>query len=241
MGWPAGLKRLGTGGWAGRWCEGGGRHGLCPALPPRRLLAVRTKELRSLRRLAQEVLLQRSDVEAFLVASIQQVGGWAEVLYSGWQAGPVHSCPELTSCHLSIRQVRAELMAQAGSGGAAPSAAATAGSQAALGGSGSSAAAEEGEDPGGEASTAAAAGAGAGLPSYSSSLGSAVDVRELSWPDRERILRLLFSKINRAAAAPAPVPAVPSVARTAALSEVAVEVPLRGLPAATEAGPAGLA
>ncbi|KAI7836961.1 hypothetical protein COHA_009210 [Chlorella ohadii] len=37
----------------------------------RRLLQVRTRELRQVRRLAQQVLLQRSEVEAFLVSSIQ--------------------------------------------------------------------------------------------------------------------------------------------------------------------------
>jgi hypothetical protein len=41
----------------------------------RRLLRLKTRELRLLRRLGQEVLLQRSEVEIFLVASLQQVGG----------------------------------------------------------------------------------------------------------------------------------------------------------------------
>lgn len=245
----------------------------------RRLLAVRSRELRGLRRAAQEVLAQRSDVEAFLVASIQQVGGRRWVW--GWSGGrlagrdglalrhrcEVMCCPCPDSKHAftpALHQVRAELMAQAGSGAggsaAAPSAAATAGSQPALGGSsggsvlpaspqrsasaasasasGAAGDANDAVGQGGEGSAPAGAGSGgsSGLPGgYSSSLGTAVDVRELSWQDRERILRLLFSRINRAAAA------APPVARAAALSEVQVEAPLRGLPAATEAGPAGLA
>lgn len=175
-----------------------------------------------MRRLAQAVLLQRSDVEAFLVSSIQAV--------------------------------RAELAASGAGGAPLPPAQA---SQAALAGGSSSAGGTPSSQPLGSAaswssrgideevvrnaggSPAGDAPAGTILTS-SSSDGSAVDVRELSWQDRERVLRLLFAKVNRAAAQT--VPAVPSVARTQALSEMQAEAPLpplRGL--ATEAGPAGLA
>jgi hypothetical protein len=66
-----------------------------------------------------------------------------------------------------------------------------------------------------------------------------VDIRDLSWEDRERILRLLFAKINKAAQQRS-VP--PPVQHTQPVPEAEVEAPLpplRGL--ATEAGPASLA
>ena len=40
----------------------------------RRLLQLKTRELKHIRRLGQEVLLQRSEVEIFLLSSIHQVG-----------------------------------------------------------------------------------------------------------------------------------------------------------------------
>lgn len=39
----------------------------------RRLIKLKTKELKHVRALAQEVLLQRSDVEVFLLSSLEQV------------------------------------------------------------------------------------------------------------------------------------------------------------------------
>jgi hypothetical protein len=39
----------------------------------RRLIKLKTRELRNVRRLAQEVLLQRSDVETFLLSSLHAV------------------------------------------------------------------------------------------------------------------------------------------------------------------------
>ena len=38
-------------------------------------MKLKTRELKSIRRLAQEVLLQRSDVETFLLSSLHQVRG----------------------------------------------------------------------------------------------------------------------------------------------------------------------
>lgn len=145
--------------------------------------------------LAQEVLLQRSEVEAFLVSSIQQA--------------------------------RAEMAAQAAAGGACspPAAQASAAGQpsAALNWSTgdaveASASGLAGAAPAAECSSRSGGSAGAAAPSCSSgpwvakdaapsasasSMTSApggLDIRELSWQDRERILRLLFAKINRAAA-----------------------------------------
>jgi hypothetical protein len=42
----------------------------------RRLLQLKIRELKQVRRLGQEVLLQRSAVETFLLAALQQVRGW---------------------------------------------------------------------------------------------------------------------------------------------------------------------
>ncbi len=41
----------------------------------RRLVKLKTRELKNVRRLAQEVLLQRSDVETFLLSSLHLVRG----------------------------------------------------------------------------------------------------------------------------------------------------------------------
>lgn len=170
-----------------------------PCLPSclRRLLQVRTRELRTLRRLAQQVLLQRSEVEAFLVSSIQMV--------------------------------RAQLAAEAAArgAGAAVVAAGTGGVCAGLATNGQCAAAKAGQPldqteqssvvgadsnatTEGRATPEAAAGAAQGSPANSDAPGGlsaaataggpAVDIRALSWQDRERVLRLLFAKINKAAA-----------------------------------------
>jgi F0F1-type ATP synthase membrane subunit b/b' len=96
----------------------------------RRLVKLKTRELKNVRRLAQEVLLQRSDVEAFLLSSLHTVRREVE---------------------------RGSLLPQ-------------------------SAGAEKG---------GGTAGMG-GSPGMSGRM----DIKELSWEDRERILRLLFSKIN---------------------------------------------
>ena len=42
----------------------------------RRLVKLKSREVRNIRRLAQEVLMQRSDVETFLLSSLQTVGIW---------------------------------------------------------------------------------------------------------------------------------------------------------------------
>jgi len=98
----------------------------------RRLVKLKTRELKNVRRLAQEVLLQRSDVETFLLSSLHQVRKEME---------------------------RDSLRPGSGGSGAAKAAAGGAG----LGGAGR------------------------------------MDLKDLSWEDRERILRLLFAKINNQA------------------------------------------
>lgn len=191
---------------------------------------MRTKELAKLRRLAQEVLLQRSDVEAFLVSSIHHVR--AELAAGALPASPTaagaaaageapRSVPAAggSDSHPARTESEASSSVESveGEERAAADASCTAGGQAALGGSHALA---------GGASTAL----GAALP---------LDVRQLSWQDRERVLRLLFAKVNRSAAAPK---LPPPVARTQQLSEVQAESTLLlPLPLATEAGPAGLA
>ncbi|KAG2441078.1 hypothetical protein HXX76_003931 [Chlamydomonas incerta] len=92
----------------------------------RRLVKLKTRELKNVRRLAQEVLLQRSDVEAFLLSSL----------------------------HAVRREIERESLW--------PS-----------------------RQPG---DTAAAAGRAV-----------ANDIKDLPWEDRERVLRLLFAKINNQA------------------------------------------
>ncbi|GAB4816705.1 hypothetical protein N2152v2_003751 [Parachlorella kessleri] len=126
----------------------------------RRLLKLRTKELNHVRGLAHEVLLQRTDVESFLLSSIQHV--------------------------------RTEVVARQA-------------------------------DAGAEASKLQLEDAVAAS--------SKADIRELSWEDRERILRQLFVKINNQRKRPvAPQPAAPSPPP---------QEQLQGRP--TAAGPAGLA
>lgn len=95
----------------------------------RRLVALKTRELKNVRRLAQEVLMQRSDVETFLLSSLHQVR----------------------------REIERHQLEKIGPGGSA-------------GGS------RPGSGPPGQAGR--------------------VDIRELPWEDREKILRLLFAKIN---------------------------------------------
>jgi hypothetical protein len=161
---------------------------------------VRTKELRQVRRLAQEVLLQRSDVEAFLVSSIQQVRAEmaAEVAAAGVAAGPAGGGVAAAAAGVLPPQ------AQASDGGAAPEGEVPRAASSSSGGGGSTVSPSKsnlassssssslgmaGEASSGGGALAAAGGGGAGQ----------ADIKQLSWQDRERILRLLFAKINRAA------------------------------------------
>jgi len=96
----------------------------CEAL--RRLVKLKTRELKNVRRLAQEVLLQRSDVETFLLSSLH---------------------------HVRKETEREELLSGRGQKG------------------------------------------GDSLPPLSGRL----DIKDLAWEDRERVLRLLFARINNQA------------------------------------------
>jgi hypothetical protein len=199
----------------------------------RRLLRLRTRELRQLRHLAQEVLLQRSDVEAFLVAGIQQVRGEiaAEAAAAAGAArrlGPHRQAmqPALAASHDGPKMLE-EPGGSMASISLAPSRQGSVASRAVAPSAATSPTAASSKDP----AAAAAATVAGQLPGR-------IDVRELSWEDRERVLRLLFAKINKAAqqsaAPPVPQPQPPS--------PVLVSSPppqLRGL--ATEAGPASLA
>lgn len=115
----------------------------------RRLLRLRTHELARLRQLAQEALLQRSDVEAFLIASIQQVR----------------------------READAEALSGANGGGA-----------------------QGGDSQATRNATKAGASSGEDAATGGRSKGSGVDVSQLSWAERERVLRLLFARVNGHAA-----------------------------------------
>ncbi|GMH39630.1 hypothetical protein BSKO_07528 [Bryopsis sp. KO-2023] len=95
----------------------------------RRLVKLKSRELKNIRRLAQEVLLQRSDVECFLLSSLQTVR----------------------------KEIERESFIEA----------------------------ENRKSP--------------DWPDKESKPGS-VDIKDLSWPDREKILRLLFAKITNQAA-----------------------------------------
>ena len=124
-----------------------------------------------MRGLAQEVLLQRSEVESFLVSSILQVRGEMAAAAAG---GPAEQRQQQQS-QAEQQQQQQQQQQQEGT----PSAG--------LGGESSSAGNAVEQLNGGNSS------------SSSSGPAQQVDIRDLSWGDRERILRLLFSKINQAA------------------------------------------
>lgn len=107
----------------------------------RRLVLLKTRELKNIRRLAQQVLFQRSDVESFLLNSLHAVKKEVE-------RGSLRPGNNNSSNHHTI----------AGGG------------------------------------TVNVGGGGLGAT------GGGLDLKELSWEDRERVLRLLFAKINNQSA-----------------------------------------
>lgn len=173
---------------------------------PCRLLQVRTRELRHVRRLAQQVLLQRSEVEAFLVSSIQLVRAQmaAEAAGAGAAAGAAAGA------------TRVGLAPTAAADGGAGGASGDPLHQPELGGmavTGASAGSNtDSSTPAGSCATCEGAGwtqqgspLSCAAPSPTAAAVAATgtpaaDIRTLSWQDRERVLRLLFAKINRAAA-----------------------------------------
>lgn len=195
----------------------------------RRLLRLRTRELRQLRRLAQEVLLQRSDVEAFLVSSIQHARAEMVKAASGAAGGqPAMAAVGTTAgSPAAARPAAVALLLGSDTADLGRAAAHTAAATAATAGG---LAAEHSRPRAGSvvSQPSAAHPAGAAL--------GAVDIRDLSWDDRERILRFLFAKINKAAQQ---TPAAPAAQPVLEAEAEAPLLPLRGL--ATEAGPASLA
>ncbi|GLC47469.1 hypothetical protein PLESTB_000133900 [Pleodorina starrii] len=107
----------------------------------RRLVKLKTRELKNVRRLAQEVLLQRSDVEAFLLSSLHAVRR------------------EIERESLFPKHQHQQHQHQPGAG----------------------------------------AGDSASASAYAASGRATPDIRDLPWEDRERVLRLLFAKINNQA------------------------------------------
>lgn len=75
----------------------------CDAL--RRLVKLKSRELKSIRRLAHEVLLQRSDVECFLLSSLHQVGDLGLSRICG---SPPCTIRDLAECRLCFLVVRTE-------------------------------------------------------------------------------------------------------------------------------------
>lgn len=109
----------------------------------RRLLKLKTRELNNIRRLAQEVVRQRSDVESFLIDSLSYV-------------------------REQVADERKTSMVQERSSRGLPNI----------------------NSPSGQGSSSGRPGASGG------SAASKLDIRDLSWEDREKVMRLLFSKIN---------------------------------------------
>lgn len=183
----------------------------------RKLVKLKTHELRRVRRLAQDVLLQRSDVETFLVASLHRVKSEmtkSEVLRSdmSWTAkggvsdglAPVVAGPRRPGS-------ASEGAGQEGGSGAGPAAEArAAGGASSSGGFGAEASGSmsRGGDAGSRRSSVSSLGStqqqrgqqpGRGQLTQELSAAASVDISDLGWGDRERVLRLLFAKINNQA------------------------------------------
>jgi len=130
----------------------------------RRLLKLKTRELNNIRRLAQEVVRQRSDVETFLIDSLSFV---REQIYDEQARGERESfrgdeLPPLSGSSGHGNGQRAFITS--GTGGAV-----------------------------GTADTARSS-------REKRLMAGKLDIRDLPWDDREKVLRLLFSKINNASA-----------------------------------------
>mmetsp|Transcript_7946 Transcript_7946/g.21214 ORF Transcript_7946/g.21214 Transcript_7946/m.21214 type:complete len:473 (+) Transcript_7946:53-1471(+) len=136
----------------------------------RRLVKLKTRELKNTRRLAQEVLLQRSDVETFLLSSLHLVrkeverDSMREVIGQGSDKnGGQQGAGSKPSSARQQHQGSSSVFLTEG-GGAATGIKQQPQKQ------------QEGVQPGG-----------------------GMDIRTLPWADRERVLKLLFAKINNAA------------------------------------------
>jgi hypothetical protein len=146
----------------------------------RRLLRLKTRELKTLRRLGQEVLLQRSEVEVFLIAALQQVR--AEL------------ARERAGVHGGAGTAGQEEGADSGGGGSGQLAESGSHEAAAVAEAAAGAATEDG--------TAAGAVGEVGAAQEGHTMGSSpLDIRDLTWEQRERVLWLLFSRISAHAVA----------------------------------------
>ncbi|KAF8055841.1 MOV10L1 [Scenedesmus sp. PABB004] len=180
----------------------------------RRLLRLKGRELARLRRLGQEALLQRTEVETFLLSSLHQGAleraAAATTIACRGAAVQVRLAIELERAagapprepqqgreeeqlkqqpqHAEPRQEHQEEPCASGS---VPAPASCDGD-------------DDGGGSGGSAAAAAAAVANAGVAGghrrLSEEGAGPVDIRQLGWPDRERVLRLLFAKLNGRAA-----------------------------------------
>ncbi len=205
----------------------------------RKLVKLKTHELRRIRRLAQEVLLQRSDVETFLVASLHRVKSEmtrSEVLKSdtSWAAKgsmtrppesggglgtvvPAHRRPdgvgEAVAREAVAREaVAREAVAREGSSGAGrlpevgTAGGASSGGYGAMSGAEAGGRVQRGGDAGSRRSSVSSLGSiqqqreqQTGQITQELSAATSMDISDLSWGDRERVLRLLFAKINNQA------------------------------------------
>jgi len=134
----------------------------------RRALEVRAAEARRIKRLARNLLDQRSEVEQFFIESLQLV--------------KTEAAASREAYHRESRATFARSMREGGEGGVLPSIR-TFGRGASRHSTNSVFDDFEGADA---------------LPLP----GADVDLAALTWEQRERVLRLLFARINRAAAAP---------------------------------------
>jgi hypothetical protein len=179
----------------------------------RKMVKLKTHELRRVRRLAQEVLLQRSDVETFLVASLHKVKSEmtkSEVLNSdmSWTAkgsaggglAPVVAGPRRPGSASEGAEGQ-----QGGSGAGPVPVARTAGGASSSGagvGAEAGGSVQRGGDAGSRRSSVSSLGSTQqqrGQLTQELSAAASVDISDLGWGDCERVLRLLFSKINNQA------------------------------------------
>ncbi|MEW5297752.1 MAG: hypothetical protein WDW36_000936 [Sanguina aurantia] len=185
----------------------------CDAL--RRLVKLKSRELKSIRRLAHEVLLQRSDVECFLLSSLHQVR--RELERSSILVGGIPSAPSNSVAATAVASPNGAMML--------PGYSHKGGISSAGGGGGWSHpiwsargwirfAAPCDRFPGrthrhgaiavcsfetGGGVGGVAAGPSVGAAGQGGSYGGRLELKDLSWADRERVLRLLFTKINNQA------------------------------------------
>jgi len=130
----------------------------------RKLLKIKEKEHNKIKRLAQDIISQRSEVEQFFLEALEEVRDQIarEKLKSSSSAGPSNTfITEESSTHFQGREQGRlpQIRGGAGAGGAG--------------------------------------GGGAGSKNFSYVPNQKVDIKDLTWEDKERVLRILFAKINQ--------------------------------------------